>query len=261
MSTRRLLSITRLFGLLLMTMLLAACASAPGRTTSDDPWQGVNRGIYKFNDTVDRAALKPVAKTYQKITPGWMRTAISNFYSNLSAPWTIVNDLLQGKPQLMAQDSCRFVLNTVAGLAGFIDVAGKLELSSHSEDFGQTLAVWGVPSGPYLVIPFIGPSTLRDGVGRVPDYLSQPSQNIDMSWQANTSITALDVIQTRQSLLSVEDTLNKAYDPYGIMRDAWLQRREYLIYDGNPPAADLDEPEPDSPSDEPMSDTPAEPES
>jgi len=261
LTTRSSLSFIHLSCLLFITVLLAACASAPGRTTSDDPWQGMNRGIYRFNDTVDRAALKPVARSYQKITPGWMRTGISNFFSNLGTPWTIVNDLLQGKPQLMAQDSCRFVMNTVAGLGGFIDVAGKLELSGHSEDFGQTLAVWGVPSGPYLVIPFIGPSTLRDGFGRVPDYLSQPTQNIDMPWQTNTAITTLDVIQTRQSLLSAEDTLNKAFDPYGIMRDAWLQRREYLIYDGNPPAADLDEPEPDSPSDEPMSDTPAEPES
>ncbi len=220
---------------------LTGCATAPGRTTSDDPWQSMNRGIYKFNDTVDRAAIKPVAKGYQKVTPDWMRTGISNFFNHLDTPWTIVNQLLQGKPQLMAQDTARFVLNTVVGLGGFIDVASKLELEAHDEDFGQTLAVWGAPSGPYLVLPVFGPSTLRDGIGRVPDYLSKPTRHADIPWETDLGLSALDVLQTREGLFSVEETLDQAFDRYGIMRDAWIQRREYLVYDGNPPAPELEE--------------------
>ncbi|MGE0113722.1 MAG: VacJ family lipoprotein [Steroidobacteraceae bacterium] len=227
--------------LLLAATLLGACTTAPGRTASDDPWQGMNRSIYKFNDAVDRAAIKPVAKGYQKITPGWMRTGISNFFNHLETPWIMVNEVLQGKPQLMAQDVCRFVLNTIVGLGGFIDVAQKLELGAHDEDFGQTLAVWGVPSGPYLMLPFFGPSTVRDGFGRVPDYYARPTRYADIPWETSTAITALEVIQTREQLLSVEDTLNQAYDKYGVMRDAWLQRREYLIYDGNPPESSLED--------------------
>lgn len=228
-------SLFRWLCLALAAVLLSACTTAPGRTSSDDPWQGMNRSVYKFNDAVDRAAVKPVAKGYRKITPQWFRTGMSNFFNHLEIPWTMVNELLQGKPQLMAQDTCRFVLNTIVGLGGFIDVAQKLELGAHDEDFGQTLAVWGVPSGPYLVLPMFGPSTVRDGFGRVPDYFGRPQRYAEIPWETSTSLTALEVVQARASLLSVEDTLNNAYDKYGVMRDAWLQRREYQVYDGNPP--------------------------
>ncbi len=226
---------------LLSVALLSGCATAPGRTTSDDPWQGLNRSIYKFNDALDRAAIKPVAQGYQKITPSWLRTGLNNFFSNLEMPWTMVNDLLQGKPQMMAQDTCRLVLNTVVGLGGFIDVADHYDLGEHKEDFGQTLAVWGVPSGPYLMLPFLGPSTVRDGFGRVPGYYGQPLRYAEIPWETKTALSVLDVVNTRTKLLSVEDALSQAYDKYGVTRDAWLQRREYLIYDGNPPELALDE--------------------
>ncbi|MGD9842471.1 MAG: VacJ family lipoprotein [Steroidobacteraceae bacterium] len=255
MSTRYLRFLARLLPLSLLA-LLSGCATAPGRTSSDDPWQGMNRGIYKFNDTVDRVALKPAAKTYQKITPRWFRTGVSNFFNNLGTPWTIANEVLQGKPQLAAHQTSRFVLNTVGGLGGVIDVASKLELEAHDEDFGQTLAVWGVPSGPYLVLPAFGPSTLRDGFGRVPDYLSNPTRHADIPWETKTGLTTLDLLQTRESLLSLDDTLKQAFDPYGVMRDAWLQRREYLIFDGSPPVEDLGDMElDDEPADEPPADT------
>lgn len=231
----------RVFCLLLAAALLGGCATAPGRTTHDDPWQGMNRSIYKFNDAVDRTTLKPIAKGYQKITPQWFRTGTRNFFNHLKTPWVMVNELLQGKPGLMAQQTCRFVLNSVVGLGGFIDVAGKLELSAQDEDFGQTLAVWGVPSGPYLMLPVFGPSTVRDGFGRVPDYYSGPSQYAEIPWETKTGLTALNVVQSREALLSVEDALNNAYDPYGIVRDAWLQRREYLVYDGAPPEPALED--------------------
>jgi phospholipid-binding lipoprotein MlaA len=247
------LSLLRLLVLLLVVGLLGGCATSPGRTSNDDPWQGVNRGIYKFNETIDHAALKPVAKGYRAITPQWFRTGTKNFFNNLKMPWTITNELLQGKPQLMAQDTCRFVFNTIAGLGGVIDVAGKFELNAHDEDFGQTLAVWGVPSGPYLMLPFLGPSTVRDGIGKVPDYFSSPQRYANIPWEAETGLSLLEIVQLRETLLSTEETLGQAYDPYGLIRDAWLQRREYLIFDGNPPEepavdddAQMDTPEDDA---------------
>lgn len=252
----RLLRSLALICLLSAAALLGGCATAPGRTTTDDPWQGFNRSIYKFNDTVDRAAIKPVAQGYVKITPSWLRTGVGNFFNNLEIPWTMVNDLLQGKPQTMAQDTCRLVLNTVVGLGGFIDVAAALDLAAHKEDFGQTLAVWGVPSGPYLMLPFLGPSTVRDGFGRGPDYFGGPLRYAEIPWETKTGISVLDVVNTRTKLLSVEGTLNQAYDKYGVTRDAWLQRREYMIYDGNPPAPALDDGEDDmEPADDSAADS------
>jgi len=224
-----------------IALLLTGCATAPGRTVSTDPWQSVNRGIYKVNDGLDRAAIKPVAKAYRQITPQVIRTGVSNFFSNLGTPWTMVNQLLQAKPKLMAQDGCRFVINTIVGLGGFIDVADRMNLERHDEDFGQTLAVWGVPSGPYVVLPLLGPSTLRDTVGRVPDYLTRPTRNIEMNWEADTTLTSMEIIQKRESLLHLDDTLSKAYDPYGLVRDSWLQRREFVVFDGAPPIAEPEE--------------------
>ena len=225
----------------LLLALLSGCATAPGRTTTEDQWQGLNRKIYQFNDAVDRTTLKPVAKGYEKITPRWMRTGIRNFFKNLETPWNMVNSALQGKPADVAQDACRLVLNSLVGLGGFIDVAGKLELGAHDEDFGQTLAVWGVPSGPYLMLPVFGPSTVRDGLGRVPDYFSNPTRYADIPWETETGLTLLSAVQSRQALFEAEQALSGAYDRYGVMRDAWLQRREYMIYDGNPPAPDVED--------------------
>lgn len=234
--------------ILLSAALLGGCATAPGRTTTEDRWEGMNRSIYKFNDAVDRAALKPVAKGYQKITPQWLRTGVRNFFNHLETPWVMVNEGLQGKPQLMAQEACRFVLNTIVGLGGFIDVAGKLELGGHDEDFGQTLAVWGVPSGPYLMLPIFGPSTVRDGFGRVPDYYSSPARYAEIPWETKTGLTTLDVVSGREALFNSEGALDQAYDRYGVIRDAWLQRREYQIYDGDPPPPEVEE---DDAADEP----------
>lgn len=227
--------VLRVLLLLAAAGMLQACAT-PGRTTNADPWQGFNRGAYKFNDTLDRAALKPVAKGYQKVTPQWLRTGVRNFFDNLGTPWTMVNQLLQGKPQHMAHDTCRFVLNTVVGLAGTIDVAGKLGMADNDEDFGQTLAVWGAPSGPYLVLPIFGPSNVRDGLGRIPDWLlGRPQRYADLTDVQSYSLTALNVVSSRERLLSYEGTLNNAYDPYGVMRDVWVQNREHEVFDGNPP--------------------------
>lgn len=228
-------------------LITAGCASTPGRTTDADPWQGVNRGIYKFNDTLDRAALKPVAKGYRTITPRWFRTGVGNFFSNLSYPATIVNQLLQGKGKLGLKDTGRFLLNTTVGIGGLLDVATPLGLQSHDEDFGQTLAVWGVKSGPYVNLPFFGPSSVRDAPSRIFDYFLGPLVYMDVPWETEWGLRAFDIVHSRSELLPLDATLQKAYDPYAFIRDAWVQQREFAIYDGNPPPEQLedfdDEPE------------------
>ena len=142
----------------LIAIFAAGCSTTPGRTLPDDRWEGLNRKVYKFNDTVDRAALKPVAKGYRKITPHWMRIGIGNFLGNLEYPATMVNQFLQGKPKLGLRDTGRFLLNSTLGVAGVFDVATAVGLEANDEDLGQTLAVWGVGSGPFVNLPFFGPS-------------------------------------------------------------------------------------------------------
>jgi len=236
-----------LVALALICCALAGCATTPGRTTHDDPWQGFNRGVYKFNEGLDRAVLKPTAKGYKKITPTWLRTGIGHVFQNLSYPTTIVNQLLQAKPKLFVEDTCRFVTNTVFGIGGIFDVADKVGLPAHDEDFGQTLARWGVPSGPYFVIPFFGPSTVRDAPSRIGDYFLAVYRYFDVNSEVKWGMFALNVIDDRATLLASESTLESAYDKYGVMRDAWIQRREYLIYDGNPPEEKIEEFKDDDP--------------
>lgn len=222
--------------------LLAAGCATRGRTTGDDPWEGFNRGVYKFNDTVDRATLKPVAKGYRKITPRWVRTGVGNFFANLSYPATIVNQFLQGKPKLGLQDTGRFVVNSTIGVGGLIDVATKMGLVANDEDFGQTLAVWGVGSGPYLTLPLFGPSTLRDAPSRAVDYFLGPLTYIDtLPWEAEWGMRGLDLVHSRSELLSLDPTLQSTFDPYAFMRDAFVQQREYVIFDGEPPAEQLED--------------------
>jgi phospholipid-binding lipoprotein MlaA len=221
------------------------CAT-PGRTTGDDPWVNMNRGIYKFNDGVDRAVVKPVAKGYKAITPSWFRGAIGRFFANLDEPLTIVNQLLQGKPKLFFQDTGRFVTNSTLGIGGLFDVADKMHMPAHDEDFGQTLAVWGVPAGPYFTLPFFGPSTVRDAPMRIPEFFFGDLGYFGVSDAVEYGLLGLNVIDTRASLLAADSTLDNAYDKYGVMRDAWIQRRVYLIYDGNPPEEMLELPPDDA---------------
>lgn len=232
---------TRLVCLLTLALLASGCATAPGRTNGEDPWQGVNRGIYKFNDTLDRAALKPVAKGYVRITPRWFRAGVGNFFANLGYPVTAVNQFLQGKPGLGFRDSGRFIVNSTLGIGGLIDVATRMGLEANDEDFGQTLAVWGVGSGPFLNLPFFGPSTLRDAPSRAVDYFMAPLTYTDEPWELEWSLRALDLVHSRSELLSLDETLQRTYDPYAFTRDAWVQRREFQIYDGNPPPETLEE--------------------
>jgi len=246
---QRALAHARLSAIFLVVLVCAGCAATPGRTRSDDPLVGVNRGIYKFNDTIDRAALKPVAKGYRAVTPHWFRTGVGNFFSNLTYPATFVNQFLQGKGRLGFRDTGRFVLNSTIGLAGLLDVATPLGLTANDEDFGQTLAVWGVGSGPFINLPFFGPSSLRDAPSRVADYFLGPLVYIDLPWETELGMRALDIVHARSELLQLDATLQRTYDPYAFIRDAWVQQREFAIYDGNPPPEVLEE--------EPADDQPA----
>jgi phospholipid-binding lipoprotein MlaA len=227
--------------LIIVTIIGSGCASAPGRTVNDDRWEGFNRGVYKFNDTVDRATLKPIAKGYKKVAPRWVRTGVGNFFSNLAYPVTIVNQVLQGKPRTGLQDTGRFLVNSTLGVGGLLDVATPMGLQANDEDFGQTLAVWGVGSGPYLTLPFFGPSTVRDAPSRAVDYFLGPLKYVEIPWEAEWSLRAVDLVHSRAELLAVDPTLQRTFDPYAFMRDAWLQQREFVIFDGNPPPEMLED--------------------
>jgi phospholipid-binding lipoprotein MlaA len=247
--------------LIFSVVTLAGCATAPGRTTNNDRFETVNRGVYKFNDVLDRAALKPAAKGYKKITPQWMRTGISNFFANLDYPSVALNQFLQGKGKLGLRDSGRFLVNTTLGLGGLFDVASHMGLEKNDEDFGQTLAKWGVGSGPYLTLPFFGPSSLRDAPSRVVDFFLSPTSYWDIPWQAQWGQRVVDVVQMRAGLLSLDPTLQRAYDPYAFIRDAWVQQRDFAVFDGNPPPETLEDEDLPPPDDSvaPEGETQAEP--
>ncbi|WP_231902377.1 MlaA family lipoprotein [Microbulbifer thermotolerans] len=195
-----------------------------------DPWEGFNRAVFRFNDTADRWVLKPVATSYRQITPIFMQTGISNFFGNLREITNSFNSLLQGKWGQAGNDAGRFLVNSTVGVAGLFDVAKHVGLESgEGEDFGQTLAVWGMPSGPYVVLPFMGPSTLRDAPGGVVDWYTNPLTYINHD-QTSYAFKFTDLVQTRAGLLQAETLLHG--DRYILLRDAYLQRRDYLIRDG-----------------------------
>lgn len=231
-----------LCGLIFLSSL-AGCASTPTAETqaAKDSWEGWNRGTQSFNDTLDDNVLKPVAEGYDAITPEPIDQGITNFFSNINDIGTTINDFLQLKLTQGGMDFSRFLINTTAGLGGFIDVASMIDLPKHNEDFGQTLGFWGVPSGNYLVLPLFGPSSPRDTVGLVGDALMNPLTYVSIFGGAavNAAVAgsrALDVTDTRSDLLSSEKILDEAaVDRYEFIKNSYEQRREYLIHDGNPP--------------------------
>jgi phospholipid-binding lipoprotein MlaA len=230
----------RLLAPAIAAAILGGCANI-GPQQSGDPWEGLNRKTYAFNDAVDRAVLKPVAQGYQKVVPGFAREGVNNFFDNLDDIGTSLNNLLQGKLGQGASDAGRFVVNTVFGVFGLWDVATPMGLEKHYEDFGQTLGVWGVQPGPYFVIPFLGPSTLRDAPARAVDpawYYSDAVNPERLYW----SLWGLEKVRTRANLLQAEGVLDEAaLDKYTFIRDAWLQRRRSQVYDGNAPRPKEDE--------------------
>jgi phospholipid-binding lipoprotein MlaA len=229
----------RLAALAALGLSLAGCATT-GTPDPADPLQSMNRGIYSFNDAIDKAALKPVAVTYHEHTPSWFQTGVGNFYSNLTTPATALNDLLQGKVVAAGQDTLRFVINTTLGWGGVLDVASGAGLPQHDEDLGQTLGKWGVPAGPYLMVPLLGPSTVRDLPSRVSETFLQPLYWFNLG-NARWGSLALSLVDTRARLLPLDEALDGVYDKYAFIRNGYLQRRQFLIYDGNPPEEPIDE--------------------
>lgn len=217
---------------MLACLVAGGCTSLPNtKPDQRDPLESYNRWMFGVNDAIDRGAVKPVAQAYVRALPQPMRRGISNFFDNLGYPRTIANDLLQAKVGDGAKDTARLVVNSVLGL-GFFDPASNLGLERHNEDFGQTLGRWGVGPGAYLVLPLLGPSTVRDTLGRVPDEYSTGRHYIEDS-TVKWSLTGLDVIDKRASLLDAERFAKDTFDRYAFIRNAWLQRREYLVHDGN----------------------------
>jgi phospholipid-binding lipoprotein MlaA len=218
----------------LAAAVMAGCATTGG-SDPKDPWEGLNRKTFAFNDALDRAVLKPVATGYQRVIPGFAREGVNNFFENLDDVGTSLNNFLQGKPREGFSDAGRFVVNTVLGVFGLWDVATPMGLEKHYEDFGQTLGWWGVAPGPYLVLPLLGPSTARDAPARAVDpswYYSNAVQPDGLYW----SLWSLDKVRTRANLLQGESVLDQAaLDKYTFIRDAWWQRRRSQVYDGRPP--------------------------
>ncbi len=206
-----------------------AASVIPRPERDPDPWIGMNRSLWRFNDILDRAILRPIAKGYRAITPDLVEEGISNFFDNLQVPGTALNQLLQGKPKTMLSDVGRFGVNTTFGVLGVFDVATRTGLPQHEEDFGQTLVVWGVPQGPYFVIPIRGPSTVTHAGGMFVDALTNPIRYIRNVRVRNVTY-GLYFLDLRKRLLTAEVLISG--DEYLFIRDAFLQRREFLIRDG-----------------------------
>jgi len=230
--------LARLLTALLLSALAAGCATSGN---PKDPWEGMNRASHGFNEVLDKAVLKPVAKGYEAILPGFAREGVNNFFDNLEDLNTGIQNILQGKPKEGLGDLGRLLVNSTVRIFGLWDVASPMGLEKHYEDFGQTLGVWGMGPGPYLVIPLLGPSTVRDAPAKVvdPSWWFSEAVNPESLWWG---IWGLEKVRTRANLFQAEGVLNEAaIDKYSFMRDAWLQRRRSMVYDGSPPRPKDDE--------------------
>jgi phospholipid-binding lipoprotein MlaA len=232
----------KILPLLLPALLASGCASVQTQTVNKDPLEKFNRAVYAFNDGFDRHLLKPVAEAYDEYLPTPVNNSISNLFSHLDDVVVIANDILQLKFEQTLSDIGRFTFNSTFGLLGLFDVASHMDLPKHNEDFGQTLGRWGMGSGPYVELPFLGPSTLRDAPSLVADWQVDPIYRIEDDDPLLWSIVAFKVVDTRAGLLRASRILDTAaLDPYIFRRDAYLQRRNSLVYDGDPPQTELDE--------------------
>lgn len=197
--------------------------------TEEDPWESINRPIFTFNDTIDTYALKPLAQGYQYVTPQFLEDGIHNMFRNIGDVGNLANDVLQAKPAAAGVDTARLIFNTTFGLLGFFDVGTQMGLQRNDEDFGQTLGYWGLGSGPYLMLPLLGPSTLRDAPAKLVDSYATPYPYID-NVSVRNSIWGLNIVDTRASLLSAEKMVSG--DKYVFLRNAFLQNREFKVKDG-----------------------------
>ena len=214
------------------TGLLGGCATTGN---PKDPIEGFNRAMFGFNEGLDKVVIKPVAQGYDAVLPRPVQTGVVNFFSNIADVFIGVNNLLQGKPDQAVSDGGRFLINTTIGILGVFDVASQMGLEKHDEDFGQTFGRWGVGDGAYVVLPFFGPRTARDTVGLAFDVYADPVANVRHVRTRNT-LLATRIVSDRAELLKADKIIEEAaLDKYGYIRDAYLQRRRSLIYDGNPP--------------------------
>lgn len=224
-----------------LTCLLGCAGDAAARKepANPDPFEPFNRVMYDINDLGDRYLARPVAKAYEAGTPRVFRMGANNFLENLRYPITIVNDFLQGKVRQGGQDLARFAINSTVGLFGLFDPASAAGLEVHDEDFGQTFSVWGLPQGPYLVVPVFGPYTVSSGIGDLAG--TQASFIVEGPWDRSTrnALMIWYLVHRRYSVLPADEQLREAFDPYIFLRDAYLQNRRYKIYDGHPPYDDL----------------------
>lgn len=218
-------------------LLLSGCASVPGPPDERDPFESYNRAIYSFNSDFDTYFMRPIAVGYRDYIPQPVQTGVTNFFSNLQDVIVLANDIMQFKFAQATSDFSRLAWNSTAGLLGFIDVATHMDLPKHNEDFGQTLATWGVPNGPYFVLPIIGPSTIRDSAALPVDIYIHPTfHGIITDDTVNFGALGLRFVDLRKNLLPATDIVEKvAIDPYSFVRDAYFQSRINLIYDGRPP--------------------------
>lgn len=227
--------------LLALMMVLSGCASGP-QANPADPLEPLNRNVSRFNDVVDRALLKPAATAYQTITPAPVRTGASNFFANVSDVWSFINTALQLKPEYALDNLMRVSVNTFFGLGGLLDVASEMNIERHKEDFGQTLGRWGVPTGPYLVLPIFGPSTVRDTLAFGVETRADVVRNLGHIPTRNT-LLAVRTLEARANLLRVGSVVEEAaLDKYSFTRDVFLQRRRSAIFDGEPPDTEPDPP-------------------
>jgi len=233
----------RWLGICAVFVLLQACASAVPVAVSDprDPYENMNRKVTGFNDAVDGAVFKPVAQVYAQVVSAFLRTGVRNFFGNLSDVWSLANNAAQLKFKATGETAMRVGVNTFVGFGGLLDIASDLGMERHRADFGLTLGHWGMPSGPYIVLPLLGPSTVRDAIALTIDRQGDLSRQSASSKKRDTAL-GLKLVDTRESLLKIVDAVKEAsLDPYSFTRDAYLQKRLYDQYDGNPPMQAEDE--------------------
>ena len=226
-----------------LVFLVLAGAAGPVLAAGDprDPFEGFNRAVFAFNEGLDKAIVKPLARGYDAVLPGPVRTGVSNFYGNIADLFISVNGLLQAKPADAVGDAARFVFNSTFGIAGIFDVATEMGIEKHDEDFGQTFGRWGAGPGPYLVLPLYGPRNVRDAAGLAVDAFADPVGNLDHVATRN-ALTALRLVNQRANLLPADRIIeDAALDKYSYVRDAYLQYRQSAVYDGRPPREPDDE--------------------
>ncbi len=257
MKSKNMTTLPRSRGLALAVAACAVLSGCAAPSNPQDPFEKFNRASFAFNDTVDRVALKPAATVYKNVTPGFVQTGVGNFFGNLSDAWSAVNNILQGKGEAGMTDFTRFALNSTFGIAGLLDIASEAGLQKHDEDFGQTLGYWGVPSGPYLMLPIFGPSTVRDTTALPADLWGDPWNHKEPANWRNIG-TGVRVVDTRASILDASNLMEEAaLDRYEFIRDGFLQRRQSQVFDGNTERAEADQ---DDAQDQPTSNTQVVPE-